>query len=567
MVPPSGPDAAGFLPHGFCFTWNPSLLTLHVLSDTLIGLAYISIPLTLLYLVRKRGDLPFNSMFLLFAAFIVSCGMTHWMDVWTLWHPDYWLSGFIKAFTAAASIGTAAALIQMVPAALRLPTLQELQHSKALLEREIAQRKEAEHALREEQASLALRVEERTRELRVAMADAEELKTAAETANKMKDQFLARVSHELRTPLQATLGWVQVLGHEQLGDDKRQMALERIKHNVALQARMIDDLLDIARILGGKLRLELAEVDPVATVERAIEIVQPRAQSRGIRLELQIDGAVARMLSDATRLQQVVWNLLINAVNASHENGRVLARVGADASRVWISVQDWGKGIESRHLPFIFEPFRQLEAGDTHGGLGLGLAITRNIVELFGGTLSARSSGLGEGSTFVVELPHRRVAAHVEPPTPSDRPLSRQERQLLRGLRVLYVEDAVDIAESVRLMLADQGMDVEACTRYDDALERIQRWPFEVLLTDLHLDGLHSGLDLARVVRASDTEVPIIALSALGTEADMAATRAAGFDAHLVKPLNMQKLAVTIATLVMRRRGIEAAPVTMPMPL
>lgn len=199
------------LPHGYCFTWNPALLWTHVASDSLIGAAYVSIPLTLVHLVRKRADLPFNWIVVLFAVFIVSCGATHWVEVWTVWHPDYWLSANVKLVTAVASVLTAVALVGLIPGILAIPSTAQLRAARDALEAEVANRRRAEASLLEERAVLERRVLERTEQLSKATAQAQAAHAAAEEANRLKDRFLAKVSHELRTPLQSTLTWAQVL--------------------------------------------------------------------------------------------------------------------------------------------------------------------------------------------------------------------------------------------------------------------------------------------------------------------------------------------------------------------
>lgn len=544
--------AQGLLPHGWCFTWNPQLLAVHVTSDFLIGLAYVSIPLTLINLVRRRGDLPFNWIFLLFALFIISCGLTHWMEIWTVWSPSYWLAGSVKAVTATASVLTAVAFERLTPKLLAIPTVAQLRAAKEALELEVRQRRAAEAALQAERESLAQRVEERTRELVAARAAAEAAQAEAQEANRLKDQFLARVSHELRTPLQATVGWVQVLGHAGLPRERLDDAVERIRHNVALQARMLDDLLDVARILSGKLRFELHAIDPSEPIRRAVEVVQGRAAQRRVRIDVAPAlPPAARVLGDAARLEQVVWNLLNNAIQASPEGGRVqLTAEVRDGTRLRLAVRDWGRGIAAADLTRIFEPFQQLQpgAGGGHGGLGLGLAIARSIVALFGGELRASSDGEGQGACFEVELP-----LHAAPPQPEepedDRPLEPAERATLQGLRVLYVEDAPDVADAVTLLLQQEGLQVQACRHHDEAAAAVDAGAFDVLLCDLDLGPGPGGLDLARRLRARGARQPAIALSAYSTEDDRRVSADAGFDLHLAKPASVQRIGRAIARL------------------
>ncbi len=383
------------------------------MSDSLIGLAYVSIPLTL-HLVRKRTDMPFNGVVVLFAIFIISCGATRWIEVWTVWRPDYWLSGGIKLVTAMASVLTAAVLVRLVPKILAIPTVAQLTAAKAALETEIGHRRAVEEALRREQAQLEERVAQRTQALTQATRSAELAHQSADEASRLKDRFLAKVSHELRTPLQSTLSWAQVLQHGALDGDRLAQAVDRIAHNVRSQARLIDDLLNISRILNGKLELRWAPTDAFQVVRKAAEVVRPAAAARRISIKLTefADGA-ALMLTDPVRLEQVAWNLMNNAVQATPDGGRVEVRCEARASRLWLEVQDHGCGIDPADLPNLFEPFRQGSNGSTsHRGLGLGLAIARSIVELFGGRLQAHSAGRGQGARFTVKLPLVQAQGH-----------------------------------------------------------------------------------------------------------------------------------------------------------
>jgi signal transduction histidine kinase len=542
LLPQRGAPGS-LLPHGYCFTWNPGLLWTHVISDSLIGLAYVSIPLTLLHLVRKRTDMPFNWIVLLFATFIVSCGATHWIEVWTVWHPDYWLSASIKVVTATASVLTAAALVYLVPGILAIPTVQQLTAARDALEEEVRQRRAVEEELRRERAELEHRVAARTRELAEAMAMAKDAHAEAQAANRQKDRFLAKVSHELRTPLQSTLSWAQVL-QRPVDPAKAALAAERIIHNVRSQARLIDDLLDISRILSGKLHLALQDTPVAPVVDKAVEVVRASAAPRHIDIELVNAEPDLRMTTDPVRLEQIVWNLLSNAVQATAPGGRVRLCVVAGPTALRIEVQDWGQGIDPADLPHLFEPFHQGHAPQsTHRGLGLGLAITRQIVRLFGGDLQADSAGPGQGARFTAELPLQQAEGSGMESV--RRPLGPTEATQLRGLRVLYVEDEADIAEGGRLMLTTLGLHVEVCLSFDQARRRLAGGSFDVLLSDLNLDQGHTGIELLQRLHAlpHGREIPALLVSAYGSEDDRRASRAAGFAAHLVKPVDTEEVA------------------------
>ena len=539
------------LPHGYCFTWNPSLLWTHVLSDSLIGLSYVSIPVTLLHLVRKRTDLPFNWIVVLFAIFIVSCGATHWIEVWTVWHPDYWLSATVKLVTAFASVLTSIALVGLVPRILAIPTVAQLTAARDALATEVATRRQVEDELRRERAALEERVRERTDELARATATAEAAHAAADEANKLKDHFLAKVSHELRTPLQSTLSWAQVIKIAGAGDAERTaQATAHIVHNVRSQARLLEDLLDISRILSGKLRLELQLADAAQVIEKAIGVVRSAAAGSAVTIDAAGDGATAVIRTDPVRLEQIVWNLINNAVQASPDGAKVQVRWQVDAVRLRVEVRDWGRGIEPRDLPHVFEPFRQ-GTGGSQRGLGLGLAIARSIVELFGGSLRATSEGLQRGATFTLELPV--VAVDVDGADADEVALDAGERAALAGLRVVYVEDEPEIGEAGRIMLASFGIRVDLCPTYADAARRIAAGDFDVLLSDLALDGGHRADELLEVLhRSSAAGAPALVLSAHGSHHDRVASARNGFARHLVKPADWNEVARAIARLARR---------------
>jgi signal transduction histidine kinase len=538
-------EPGSLLPHGYCFTWNPALLWSHVLSDASIGMAYVSIPVTLLHLVRKRTDMPFNWIVVLFAVFIVSCGLTHVVEVWTVWQPDYWLSASVKIVTAVASVLTAIALVRLVPRLLAIPTLAQLTEAKHALEAEVASRRLAEEALRQERSELARRVMERTDELARATTVAEASHAAAEEANRMKDRFLAKVSHELRTPLQSTLSWAQVLKQSTTDAARTTQAADRIMHNVSAQARLIDDLLDISTILSGKLSLRPERINAGAVIRKAADIVRAAAAHRQITIDVVGDEVKAVMDTDPVRLEQVLWNLVNNAVQASPDGGKIAVRFHTANTWLFIDVQDWGRGIDAADLPHIFEPFRQGSGGgQSHRGLGLGLAITRSIIDVIGGELHAHSDGPGRGATFSLKLPMSTVSTG-DVGDEAEAPLSASESAQLVGLRVLYVEDEVDIAESGRLILTNLGLDVTVCLSYHEAARRITGDTFDLLLSDLNLGGGHTALDLLSLLHGQPhgKDVPALVLSAYGSAEDRKTSERAGFVGHIVKPAGALQIA------------------------
>ena len=532
------------LPHGYCFTWNPTLLWTHVVSDSLIGLAYVSIPMTLLHLRRKRTDIPFSGVVLLFALFIVSCGATHWIEVWTVWRPDYWPAGSVKLITAAASVLTAVALVRLVPFLLSIPTVAQLTAAKQALETEVRIRAAAENALLKERETLEQRVLQRTEELAQATAAAEAAHAAADEANKLKDRFLAKVSHELRTPLQSTLSWAQVLQSSTADPSLAGRASERIMHNVKAQARLIDDLLDISRILSGKLSLNPTRVDAFGVIARAADVTRSTAAPRSIDIDVETAGTVADVVVDPVRLEQVVWNLVNNAVQASPDGGRVRVRAHVAGPDLRVAVQDWGRGIDPVDLPHIFEPFRQgPKADNSHRGLGLGLAITQSIVELAGGKVSVESAGLGHGATFALSLPAAPTVAAIDRVRNAE--LTEDERRRLQRLRVLYVEDDADIAEAGRLTLSSLGARVILCRSFDGAAMRLHAGGYDVLLSDLDLGNGQTAMQLLALLRdlPGGRLVPALVLSAYGSSEHVEASLGAGFARHLVKPVAPVELA------------------------
>jgi CheY-like chemotaxis protein len=376
-----------------------------------------------------------------------------------------------------------------------------------------------------------------------AEAALREAKEAAESANRLKDQFLATLSHELRTPLNAILGYARMLQTDVIAPEKRQRAIAIIERNAAAQNHLIEDLLDISRITRGQVRLDPAAAAIGAVLTEAVEGVRPAADAKGIALELNLDPGAGVVTADSARLQQVFWNVLTNAVKFTGHGGRVTAtvrRVGTD--EVEVVVTDTGVGIATEFLPFVFEPFRQADANVTrgYGGLGLGLAISRQLVELHGGTIRASSGGRDQGATFVIRLPRRAdsaasasLAAAAEDRTPS----AAAGETSLAGLDVLLVDDEEDILTMLRESLEAAGATVRAVTSAEAAVrEHDERAP-DVLVADLTLPGT-DGFALLRIIRTKNPTIRAVAVTGYARLDDRARVLAAGFHAHFSKPID-----------------------------
>ena len=376
----------------------------------------------------------------------------------------------------------------------------------------------------------------------------------AEAANRMKDEFLATLSHELRTPLTAILGWIQLLRTETLSEPQRAHALETIESSAKLQAQLVADILDVSRIITGKLRLEVKWVDLKKVVDAAIETLLPAAVAKGIALDLQVHPMTGPVCGDAERLQQVMWNLLSNAIKFCPRGGRVSILITPQGHQVEVVVSDDGEGIPSDVLPHIFERFRQ---GDNstkrrHGGLGLGLAIVRHLVELHGGTVDAHSAGLGTGATFRVQLPKRAVSM-VDP----SREVVKQEPAPpdLAGLHVLVIDDDPSLREILGLFLESNGARVSAVASVGEAMHSIGVDRPDAVISDISMPH-EDGYDLMRKLRGADRgelPIPALALTAHARNEERHRTLSAGFHAHMTKPVDMKELVTVIARLCGRR--------------
>jgi CheY-like chemotaxis protein len=374
-------------------------------------------------------------------------------------------------------------------------------------------------------------------------------------AGRAKDVFLAALSHELRTPLSAVLGWVRLLRAGLMMDEAAtEHALDVIERNAQHQGRLIDDLLDVSRIVAGKLALQMGPVDLARLVETAVDSMRPSADLRGIRLTGVADRTVGTVRGDAARLQQVVGNLLSNAVKFTPAGGGVDVRLAGADDRARITVTDTGQGIDVAFLPHVFEVFRQATGatGRVDRGLGLGLAIVRYLVELHGGTVSASSEGHGKGATFTVELPQAGAPDDVGTETESVSDGRGADLEALRGLRVLVVDDDADIRDLVSAALSHYGATAAAVGSGADARRVFAKAPPDVLVCDIALpdeDGVALIAELRRRGRDEGGAIPAVAVSAYARPEDRDRALAAGFQRYLAKPVDVLELIAVVAAL------------------
>jgi signal transduction histidine kinase/AmiR/NasT family two-component response regulator len=384
-----------------------------------------------------------------------------------------------------------------------------------------------------------------------------------EEASQLKDEFLATVSHELRTPLNAVLGWATLLRSNNLDEAGRERALETITRNARSQQQLIEDLLDVSRAISGKLRLDARRVNPKKFIEEAIEALRPTAQARKVRIRQTIERNLGSVLGDPARLRQVVWNLLSNAIKFSSRGGLVVLTARRVDASLEISVKDRGQGISPEFLPYVFERFRQADMTTTrmHGGLGLGLAIVRQLVELHSGTVTVESPGHGLGATFTVRLPMLPVpqSARAESGELNSDALGLHD---LNGLKVMVVDDEIDTCDLLKTVLSKQGARVTTAQSATAALKLISKTKPDLLISDVAMPGT-DGYEFMRRIRSLPKElggaVPAVALTAYAREQDRKRALSAGYQMHLTKPIEVAELSATLVHLISNGNAGDAA--------
>ena len=380
----------------------------------------------------------------------------------------------------------------------------------------------------------------------------------AEAASRLKDEFLATVSHELRTPLTAVLGWTHLLRGGRLDEAASAHALETVERNANSQNQLIDDLLDVSRIITGKLRLEVRSLAPASFIEAAVEAVLPAAEAKGIRLETELDAEAGSISGDPARLQQIVWNLLSNAIKFTPSGGRVCVRLMRVDSHIEICVSDTGNGISAEFLPYVFDRFRQADGSTRrqYGGLGLGLAIVRHLVELHGGTVMAESSGEGLGATFRVKLPlvpvYTGTAERMERGQTAARNAEHfiEYPEKLDGLKVLVVDDEADTLELISVLLGQCGAEVTTARSSAEALSLVEGLRPDAIVSDIGMPG-EDGFEFIRKLREQPAErggrIPAVALTAYARAEDRVRVLRSGYQMHVVKPVELAELVAIVA--------------------
>jgi PAS domain S-box-containing protein len=410
--------------------------------------------------------------------------------------------------------------------------------------RDISERKRAE----EERAQL--------------LANERAARTAAEHASRMKDEFLATLSHELRTPLSAIVGWSHLLMQGANNEADLRQGLSTIERNARIQTQLIEDLLDMSRIISGKLRLDIQRVLPVTFVEAAIDSVRPAADAKGIQLVKTLDSLAGPIAGDPSRLQQIVWNLLSNAIKFTPRGGKVQVVLQRVNSHIEMSVADTGQGIAPDFLPYVFDRFRQADASTTRkqGGLGIGLAIVKQLVELHGGSVHVASEGEGKGATFSVHLPISVVHAHLgdvdrqHPRVSGERAVSKPA-VVLSGIEVLVVDDEQDARDLIRHILEDHEAEVLTAGSATEAMSLMEQQKPDVLVSDIGMPNV-DGYDFLKQVRTLGVEngarIPAIALTAFARSEDRTRALMSGYQVHVAKPVEPAELVATVASVVGR---------------
>ncbi|BBD61302.1 integral membrane sensor hybrid histidine kinase [Nostoc sp. HK-01] len=518
--------STAFIPHGHCYLWKPELVWLHIIADGTIALAYYSIPLLLIYFISQRKDVPFNGVFLLFGAFILACGTGHLMEIWTLWHPDYWISGALKAFTAIISIYTAFALLVLIPHALTIPSPAQLEAVNRVLLTEIVQRKRIET------------------ELRLA-------EEVAKDSSQAKSEFLANMSHELRTPLNGILGYAQILQRTEPLSEKGSKGIGIIYQCGSHLLTLINDILDLSKIEARKLELNPIDFYLPAFLDSVSEICRIRAEQKVIGFHLQLDPDLPTGIrADEKRLRQVLINLLGNAIKFTSQGtvsfniqvtNQAINHKGQTIYKLRFEVIDTGTGMTPEQLEKIFLPFEQVGSQKRQTeGTGLGLAISQKIISLMDSQIQVKSE-FGKGSTFwfEVEVPESKDWAKVS---------RRFERGTIIGYQgqkrtILIVDDKWENRSVIVNLLEPVGFTVIEASHGQEGWEQVNAYKPDLIITDLVMPVM-DGFEFIKSLRQStqSEKIPVIASSASVFAIDEYKSIDMGANAFLPKPIEAETL-------------------------
>lgn len=511
---------------------DPWLIWGYTIENLIIGVTYLGVSVTTALLLDKfKAKIPPRFRWIIIATtiFILLSGFTYITSTFGIWFPLYRINLIVRGFAAVAAVAVAVNLPSL------LPKLEAL-----MLDAQENAQVRVDLARAEVDASHKVEVEGLLERERAARLGAERL-------NRLKDEFLATLSHELRTPMTTIMGWTQMLLNDEPDTDRR-LRLDTIARAARSQLQLIDDLLDVSRIINGKVRLDVRPLQLGEIAAQALEAIRPAALAKRIRVESQGLDLDKPVYGDPGRLQQVIWNLLTNAIKFTPEGGRVKLEVKRDNGRVTLCVEDSGIGIDPEFLPFVFERFRQANQSISrrHGGLGLGLAIVRHIIELHGGEVAALSEGEGFGSAFKFTLP-KATSEQINEQADRRMPPYHTQDPALDGIKVLAVDDDHDTRDLIRFALEKFGAAVTSAASAAEALAHLDQCGFDVIVSDIGMPDI-DGYEFLHRARAK-CHTPAIALTAYARLEDQVQTKKAGFDRHLSKPVEMLKLASMVASL------------------